>query len=288
MNFIGKIFVVLIFVMSLVFMSFAVAVYATHQNWKKVVDRPQGEVNANAPLGLKFQLDAARAALAKAEEARAKVEAEITKEKLATRQAQAKLETERDELAKQRDQLTKERDELAVKDKAAVAALDSAQQNLAKLTKEVDTLRGEIRVAQTARDKHFDQVVKLTDQAHQAQGELKRLEERRVQLAGDIAAQQKVLAAHGLSKDTPVDGIPPQVRGRVLAVNQDNMIEVSLGSDDGLRAGHTLEVFRASNYLGRVEILSTSTDRAVAKIIPGFKKAAIQKGDNVATRFKVS
>jgi hypothetical protein len=96
------------------------------------------------------------------------------------------------------------------------------------------------------------------------------------------------LGAHGLSKDTPVDGIPPQVRGKVLAINQNNMIEISLGSDDGLRAGHTLEIFRASNYLGRVEVLSTSTDRAVGKIIPGFKKGAIQKGDDVATRFKVS
>ncbi len=287
MNLMGKIFVVLILVMSLVFMSFSVVVYATHQNWKKMVDRPQSEATGGLQKGLKFQLDDARQALQKAEEDKVKVEAEIAKETVAHRQALAKLETERDELAKLRDKFEKERDELAAKDKVAVAALAAAQKNLDNLTKEVDVLRGEIREAQTARDKHFDQVVKLTDQVHQAQGELKRLEERRVQLAGDIAAQQKVLAAHGLTKDTPVDGIPPQIRGKVLAVNKDDMIELSLGSDDGLRAGHTLEVFRASNYLGRVEVLSTSTDRAVAKIIPGFKKAVIQKGDNVATRFKV-
>lgn len=35
MNLVGKIFVLLIFIMSLVFMSTAVMVYATHRNWKE-------------------------------------------------------------------------------------------------------------------------------------------------------------------------------------------------------------------------------------------------------------
>jgi myosin heavy subunit len=276
MNLIGKIFVVLIFVMSLVFMSFAVAVYGTHQNWKKKAE------------DLNIQLADARKNLQLREEEKAKLEENIAKEALAKREALGKLETEKAELQQQRDEMAKVRDELVAKDKTNVAALDSAQQNLKKLTAEVEGLRGEIREAQADRDKHFEQVVKLTDQIHQAQGDLKRLDERNVQLAAHVAASGKVLAAHGLTKDTPVDGIPPAVRGKVLAINQDNMVEVSLGSDDGLRAGHTLEIFRASNYLGRLQVLRTETDRAVGKIMPGFKKAAIQKGDDVATRFKVS
>ncbi len=287
MNLIGKIFVVLIFAMSLVFMSFSVAVYGTHQNWKKTVDRPQSEGAPGAPLGLKFQLENAKQALQQAQDDRVKLEADVAKENVAKRQALAKLESERDELQKQRDALAKQRDELIVKDKASVAALDASQQNLAKLTSEVGTLRDEIRDAQSQRDKQFDQVVKLTDQVHQAQGSLKRLDERNVQLAAQVAAQKNVLGAFGLSKDTPVDNLPPQARGKVLAVNQDNMLEISLGSDDGLRAGHTLEIFRGSNYLGRAQVLRAETDRAVGKILPGFRKGAIQKGDDVATRFKV-
>ena len=50
MNLVGKIFTVLIFVMSLVFMSFAVVVYATHRNWKEVVERPEDEVGPGKPL----------------------------------------------------------------------------------------------------------------------------------------------------------------------------------------------------------------------------------------------
>ena len=39
MNLVGKILVVLILVMSLVWMSWAVMVYATHQNWKEEITR---------------------------------------------------------------------------------------------------------------------------------------------------------------------------------------------------------------------------------------------------------
>jgi len=276
MNLVGKILVMLVLVMSLVFMAFAVAVYGTHQNWKK------------AATDVEVKRKSAVAELQKAQEEKTALETEIQKERAAVRQSLGKLETEKNELQVERDALGKERDALMIKDKEAVAALDSAQQNLAKLTKEVEGLRGEIRDAQGQRDKHFSRVVELTDQIHQTQGELKRLEERRVQLAAQVAAQGQVLNAHGLSKDTPVDGLPPEVRGKVLAVNRDNMVEISLGSDDGLRPGHTLEVFRGSKYLGRMEVLQATSDRAVGKILPGFKKGAIQKDDDVATRFKVS
>jgi len=275
MNFIGKIFVVLIFVMSLVFMAFAVAVYGTHQNWKEKAEAETKKVQA-----ARTDLDTLTAEKTKLDE-------DLRKEIAAREQALAKLETERAELQKQRDEAAKERDALMTKDQEAVAALDTAQQNLARLTKEVDGLRTEIREAQGTRDKHFERVVEVTDQIHQAQGEVKRLQERHLQLASQLAAQEQVLTAHGLSKDTPVDGIPPQIRGKILAISQDNMVEVSLGTDDGLRIGHTLEIFRGSKYLGRLEILEAQPDRAVGKILPGFKKGAIQKDDDVATRFKV-
>ncbi|NQT39867.1 MAG: hypothetical protein HQ581_20405, partial [Planctomycetes bacterium] len=54
MNLVGKIFTVFIFLMSLVFMSFAVAVYATHQNWREIVTNQKA--TAEKPLGLESQL----------------------------------------------------------------------------------------------------------------------------------------------------------------------------------------------------------------------------------------
>lgn len=275
MNFVGKIFVVMIMVMSFVFMAFAIAVYGTHQNWKQEAAKQKSLV------------EVARGELEKATAEKERLEAELKTELDARGQALAKLETEKKELEAQRADAIKERDGLLAKDKEAVAALDTAQKNLARLTAEVEGLRGEIRDAQGERDKHFERVVELTDQIHQAQGEVRRLQERRVQLAAQLASAKTVLDRVGMTPETPLDNMPPQLRGKVLAVGRENMIEVSLGTDDGLRVGNTLEVFRGSKYLGRVEVTHAESDRAVGKIIPGFRKAPIQKDDDVATRLKV-
>ena len=55
MTFIGKIFTVLIFIMSIVFMSLSLVVFATHKNWKLVATN--ATPSATQPLGLKQQLE---------------------------------------------------------------------------------------------------------------------------------------------------------------------------------------------------------------------------------------
>ena len=45
-----------------------------------------------------------------------------------------------------------------------------------------------------------------------------------------------------------------------------------------------MEVYRKNTYVGRVEIVKVEPDRAVAKIIPEFRRGIIKKGDRVATK----
>ena len=82
----------------------------------------------------------------------------------------------------------------------------------------------------------------------------------------------------------PTDGLVSAVRRR----GSTQLIEVTIGADDGLRAGHTVEVFRGSKYLGRAEIIRTTPDRAIGKIDRRFLHGQIQEGDRVATRLKLS
>lgn len=278
MNLVGKIFVVLTLLMSLVFMSFAVAVYGTHRNWKQVIENPSG--------GLKAQLDKARQDNAELQTKLIALQNEVKAEEVAKRQQLAKLESTLKEVSDQYADLKTQHEELAAKDKTAIATLDTSQQNLATLTAEVEKLRGEIRTTQDERDKLFEKTVKLTDNVQQAQGSLKRENERSQQLAAQVGKMSKLLQSLGVNEDTPAR--VPDVKGKVLAVNTDNMIEVSIGSDDGIKAGVTLEVYRDNKYMGRVMVLKTDTDRAVAKVMKEFVQGQIQKGDYVATRLKVS
>ena len=50
----------------------------------------------------------------------------------------------------------------------------------------------------------------------------------------------------------------------MLAVSAENLVEVSIGSDDGLRVGNKLEIYRGSHYLGRIEVMRLDVDRAAA------------------------
>lgn len=287
MNFFGKILVVLIFVMSLVFMSFAVMVYATHKNWKEVVTRSQAEVKPGQQLGLKFQLDGLKKENEDLQKQLEKLEADKKTELQSKADALTKLETEKATLTTENQQLITERDALSKKEKEAIAALDTSSQNLKKLTEEVSVLRDQIRGAQEDRDTQFAKVITLTEEVHKGKQAIERLTEREQQLASQVAKARALLAFHQQDIDSPIDARPPTMRGKVLAVNDQKLVEVDLGSDDGLRVGHKLEVFRGAKYIGRVVVLSTETDKSVAKIDIDYTKTPVMRGDDVATRLRV-
>src|SRR5687767_4905979 len=108
MNLLGKIFTVLIFIMSLVFMSFAVAVYATHTNWKELVTNT--EASPGKPLGLKRQLEQLTEQKRDLERQIELVKNALAKEKAARTSALAAAEAK---LGQLQTQLTQKNDELA-------------------------------------------------------------------------------------------------------------------------------------------------------------------------------
>jgi hypothetical protein len=71
--------------------------------------------------------------------------------------------------------------------------------------------------------------------------------------------------------DPTVAPTPPDVEGLVKAINdQAGFVTISIGSDAGLRPGHTLEVFRTSpepKYLGTLQIVSVAQTESFAKHI---------------------
>lgn len=284
MNLLGKILTVLIFVMALVCMGFIVAVYSTHTNWRNrvLVDQP-------GKPALKSQLQQMKEENQELADQKDKIDKQLKAEKNAARQALAKLQTENDEQKQQLASAEEELKQLRQSQRQAVAAMEATQATLLAMRGEVDTLRTEIRDVQADRDGRFDEVVSLTDRLHQAVNVEKRLKSRQVTLAMDLAKAKEVLDKHGLvAEPSRYAEVAPRVDGIVLAGTDGNVIEISLGSDDGLRKGQKLEVFRIqdgdSKYLGRVEVLKTAVDKSACKILPAFRKGVIQRGDRVASQ----
>jgi septal ring factor EnvC (AmiA/AmiB activator) len=286
MNLVGKILTVLVVVAALVFASLTVAVYATHKNWRDIVMNT--EAGPGKALGLQLQLKQAQEKNAALKDAQAKLAQELEAEKVTKRNELTKLEQKVKELADERERLDKEKAALDEAQRNAVAAMQASQQSLGGLRKEIEGLRDEVRSVRKDRDDQFKAVVKKTDELHQAVNEAKRLRDRTEVLAKDLGRAQTLLQKNGL--DMERDGKPFPVEGLVTAVHGSDLIEISIGADDGLSRGNQLEVFRIdgnnSTYLGRAEIVRVEPDRAVGRLDPKFRRGMIQKDDRVATKIE--
>lgn len=289
MNLIGKIFVVLIFVMSVAFMMSAIMVYSAHVNWREVVENTQA--TPEKPLGLRLQVQNLRkendALKAQQDELTKRLDAEI-----ADKRAQlAKLEQERDDLQRERDQLMSQVAQLTQQVRDAVASMEAAHQTLAARTKEVDDLRNLVAQAEQAKHDALVRLVDRTDELHQTANELRQLKDRAVALASDLSKAKEVLTKFALKPEPDLykEQAPP-VQGKVMAVPGNGLLEISIGSDDGLMKGHRLDVFRMgageNKYLGRVEVVRAEPERAVCQVVPEYQTGPIQEGDYVASKLQ--
>jgi hypothetical protein len=278
MNWLGKVFVVIILIMSLVFMGLAMAVYATHKNWQQV------------SVALKEKLTAAQADNAKLQtEHNRKVE-DLERDKAIAQQQSAKAESERDSLDQRLKLIQAERDGLVQNQREHIAAVASTQKINEGLAADVTGLRTQIRTAIDARDKLFKSALDATEELHKVNGSYNEARERNEQLLKQNAGMTAVMQSKGIDPATDPNGVVPTVEGVVSKIERKaggQLVEITIGADDGLKTGNTLEVSRGAKYLGRVEIIQTSPDKAVGRVDRSFQQGQIQEGDRVATRIKL-
>lgn len=278
MNFLGKVLIVAILIVCLMLMGLSMAVYATHKNWKLVAENT------------KKSLDTTNAAKAAAEtEFNHRIE-DLDREKTTLTQQLVKAESERASLAERNVQQQTELEGLRQNQRDHIAAVASTQAINQTLAGEVGDLRQKIRTEQKTRDSVFKQALDATEQLHQAAGEYNATRERNEQLVKQVAGMSSVMNAKGIDPATDPGSVPPTVEGIVNQVRQTpgaQLVEVSIGADDGLKTGNTLEVSRGDKYLGRLEVIETSPDKSVARVDRKFQQGQIQEGDRVATRIKL-
>jgi multidrug efflux pump subunit AcrA (membrane-fusion protein) len=280
MTLVGKIFTVLIFVMSIVFMSFSVMVFATHKNWKTHAD------NADpAKPGLKQQLEKLRQTETDLKARQAELNAELAEEQAARRQALATLETQRAGAEAKLNALQGEYDTLNASHSAATQVAQDAQTRLKAIESENTVLRTQLRAVQADLDAKFLAVVDLTDKLNQAESLKSLLDERNKESAFQMAQMKMVMDANGLTVDSLVSHIPPKVEAVILEVSDKDLVEISIGSDDGIKVGHSMEVYRGNTYLGRVVIRKTTGDRSVGQLLKELQRGQIKRGDRVTTKF---
>jgi predicted RNase H-like nuclease (RuvC/YqgF family) len=276
MKLLGYILTFAIMIASIILLVVAVAVYGQQKNWKTAYEQ------------LKTKSAAAETA---AEDARTQYlneNSRLQAEQSAAQQDVARLETEREALARDNSGLQKQVDDLTQANRTAAANVQSTQRNNEALATEVAELRKSIRDNEQARDQAFAQTLRATSDLHTTAGQLQELQEKDKQLVEQLADVTMKAKTAGVSL---AGEVTTPVRGVVSKTQRENgvqLIEISVGSDDGVRKGSTVEIFRGDRYLGRAEILRTDPDRAVGRVMREFQQGQIQEGDNVATKLRIS
>ncbi len=270
MTLLGKVFTGLIFLLSVIFFSLAVAVNASHINQKT--------------LATTFQAQA-KTAQQKNTELTGLLETtkdELAIEQLARRSALGALQTQ---LGDMKNDLQKKEKQLQDAQAALTQFTSTEKQTQTELqarTDDNELLRKQIVVAREDRNQLFQKLVGTTDQFIQLQGTHQSVLERESAVTSELSKARVILEKIDIRPETLLTA--PDVNGVVTAVSTTGLVEVSLGRDDGMREGFTLEAHRDGQYLGRLKVKTVADNKAVAEIMTGFQKGYIRAGDRVDSK----
>jgi hypothetical protein len=270
--------------MSLVFMTMALIVYATHKNWKEEITRTAAEAGSGN-VGWKprwEQLVAQNQQLTTKMEALQKA---VVAERTAKAEALAKMQTELSsrlaELGKAQELLTQRGEQLAT----ATATLKTQDENVNVATGQVQKLTQDINAHIARVTELFNKSMALNNQLMQANAKLPELEEMNAQLAAQNANARLLLEQRGMSLDDPIDRRPPPLDASVESVTRSD-VEIAAGTHDGIRVGHTLDIVSQVDrrIVGRIQITNVDKDRAVGRILREYSVQQISRGDIATTK----
>lgn len=279
MNLIGKILVGVIFVMSIVFMSFSIVLYSTQRDWKDKYQKIDVEKQQVQTQNSKLQDESAKL---KDEYERlvAGLEEDVTK-----------LQAKNNELAEDNKNLAAEMGQYQTAADNAVKQSTVTQEHMLKQREELLSLREELAAANAALHATFEEFVAANNTARVYSLELASLKSTSEVLGKDLAEARYLLTQLGYGDlapevyDAHLLDIPPRVEGTITDIRPNGMVEINIGRDDGLLQGHKLHVYRdnagVQSYVGRIEIVNVKPGKAVGKIMPEYRSGTIMQNDNV-------
>lgn len=282
MTFLGKVLVFLHLVLSVFFMAFAGAVYTAQTNWRNETDKTKKALSdANSR--------------AQADQAALNSQLEVkTRDLTALQNEKVNLEGQVKTLTDENARLDGDNKNLKVAfdNERVIAELNSQESD--ERVKETQIQRARNSELNKSRDEKVSELNDLRDKHFALGVKLEQTTQRYEQLLKDVAVMRAFLASKNLPtevrKMTTAAAPPPSVDGKVLEARKESrgsrvLVEISLGSDDGLFPDNTLSVIRDGKYLGKIRLDSVGPDRSVGVVVELTPNSKIQKDDNVSTRF---
>lgn len=277
MTTLGRYFLFLILALSACFFAISLAVVSTHINWRTKHEtlRVENDNLTRTVTDLKNNL--------------ASSQTELTREQTARKLTLATLQTQLANRQQELVQATNDLRELRSETTLMNQTLAQTQDELSRLTKENQDTKQRLDVVLEDRNAKRAEVISLTDKINNLQVTLTALENRKDDLNNSLTlAEAQLGAARGALKaagidENPEDVPPSNLRSVVTSIGKDGAIEISAGTDDGIRVGHKLDIVRGTQYIGKMVIRYVRPDKAVGEVIDGYRRGYIQERDAVVS-----
>ena len=306
MTFVGKILVVVQVVLSLCFMAFAGAVFTVQANWRTKFENAQKQVTdletRNREMNTQFEDFRAKSAklvlgpeaqVAQLEERLNNEAAYGLEEQLQTVKAQVTtLNSEKQALNNSLSATQTQRDnalaEVSIAKQEATARRAEAIQQRDRNAKLHATLDDTLKKLRASEDDLFNKNRLVTELSSKFDLKSKSLDD-----ANEIIRRNEydrgVLAKTSPKPPPIVGGIVKDIRENTSGSTK--LVQITLGSDDGIKVGHTLIVYRPAEknnglpkYLGKIQVVRVTPDEAVGSVIERDKNGVIERNDNVTTQ----
>lgn len=278
----GKLLVVAITILAMVFLGLTTVVFMTAENW---------QTKARAETK---KLNDSQAELNKAQEQVAQLTTDLQRQadenKALIGQKDQEIRDITNRIALLDADLVQVRKELSVAQASATLSSTESGSRVEETEQLRDSLKSAQEQANTLKLQEKDlnqQIVDLHKNLATAQSINSRLRE-------EVGLLSSTLSKAGLSADVKnVSSLanPPDVEGMVTKIDgTSSRIELSIGSDDGLVSGHELFVYRRTprpQYIGKIRIIATDPERAVATVVgKTYLGTKVTEGDVVSTTIK--
>ena len=283
MTTVGKILVVLHLVLSVMFMAFAVAVFTAQTNWRAAEKKATAALTEQKTkvTNMQSEFDKERADVAE------KV-ARLTDENQKFSGQNTALTTQVTALDSDNKQLRKDLDQQ--RDQSVLASAEAIERK-----KEADLQRAKNAELFASREELVKERNDTEDKRFALDVQLQQVSEKYDLLLNDYKIMKSYLASKELTTDPkqmivetapppPVEGIVTEVRKAERSSRE--LVQISVGSDDGLVVGHSLTVFRGDKYVAVIRLTLVQADRSVGYIVTNSrqKNVPVNVGDVVTTK----
>ncbi len=289
MSFVAKVFVVLNFFMSAIFLYFATTMWAANTKWQKMYEAEKTANVVEIARNQKLQKDLSLKVLGSEKDALT-MRGERDNEKRAKedeREKNLKLLADITEANNKRDLADGERKEEARENKRLVEDNGKMHSIVAKLQQAVTVERAN---AQTEKNRSADLEAELNSTKAQLGSS-----NRELKVAQNDGAKSSAMIENLIRKGVDVYKIlgevpdQPAMNGKVLAVRSDvGLVMLSMGSTNGVKIGYQFAVYKGAEYKGIVQVVGVFPDMCSAKLMPGTQNTLglqIETNDDAQTHF---